>query len=87
MGVPALRVTRRAGVFPMESNTKTVAQQARVGPRTQILSTMKNLFLIRIYSTSCPVSAIILLDNVLKIRIELMKSPKDSAMEKFYRLW
>ena len=29
-----IAITRRAGVFPMESNTKTIAKQARVGPRT-----------------------------------------------------
>ena len=29
----------------------------------------------------------IVLDNVLKIWIELIKSRNDNAMEKFYRLW
>ena len=46
-------ITRRAGVVPMESNTKTVAKRARVGPRTQIVLTMENMFLIRISSISC----------------------------------
>ena len=27
-------ITRRAGVIPMESDTKTIAKRARVGPRT-----------------------------------------------------
>ena len=34
----------RAGVFPMESNTKTIAERARVEPRTQVHMTMKKLF-------------------------------------------
>ena len=34
----------RAGVFPMESITKTVAKQARVGPRTAVVLIMRKLF-------------------------------------------
>ena len=37
-------IIRRAGVFPMESNTKTIAKRARVEPRTQVHMTMKKLF-------------------------------------------
>ena len=39
------KVTRRAGVFPMESDFKTIAKRARVEPRTQMHVTMKMLFL------------------------------------------
>ena len=35
-------ITRRAGVFQMESDTETVAKQARVGPRTPVLSTINS---------------------------------------------
>ena len=79
-------ITRRAGVFPMESNTKTIAKRARVGPRTQIVLTMKMLFLIRISSISGRGSDMIVLDNVLKIWIELIKQRNDNAREKFYRV-
>ena len=57
----------------MESNTKTVAKRARVEPRTQVHMTMKKLFGVRILSTSGLGSPIIVLDNVLKICIELIK--------------
>ena len=69
----------------MESNTKTIAKRARVGPRTQIVLTMKKLFLIRISSTSSLGSPMIVLDNVFKIWIELITSRNDNATEKFYR--
>ena len=36
----------------MESNTKTIAKLTRVGPRTQIVSTMKMLFSKRLYFQS-----------------------------------
>ena len=42
-GSPLVAITRRAGVFPMESNTKTVAKRARVEPRPQVHVTMKML--------------------------------------------
>ena len=67
----------------MESNTKTVAKRARVGPRTQVHMTMKKLFWRRISSTSVLGVSIIVLDNVLKIWIELIKYRVD-AREKFY---
>ena len=57
----------------MESNTKTIAKRARVGPRTQIVLTMKMLFSVRISSISVRGSDMIVLDNVLKIWIELIK--------------
>ena len=38
-----IAITRTAGVFPMESNTKTIAKRARVEPRTQVHVTMKML--------------------------------------------
>ena len=71
----------------MESNTKTVAKPARVEPRTQVHMTMEILFWRIIRSTSARLSDMIILDNVLKIWIELIKSRNDNAMEKFYRLW
>ena len=37
--------------------------------------------------TSARLSDMIVLDNVLKIWIELIKSRNDNAMEKFYSLW
>ena len=43
-GSPLVAITRRAGVFLMQSNTKTIAKRARVGPRTQMHMTMKILF-------------------------------------------
>ena len=76
--------TRRAGVFPMESNTKTIAKRARVGPRTQMHVTTKILFWTRIWSISVRRSDMIILDNVLKIRMELMKLGNDNAGKKFY---
>ena len=79
-------VTRRAGVFPLESSTKTVAKRARVGTRTPIVFTMKVMFLIEIPSTSVRSSVMIVLDNVLKIYIELIKLSNDNVMKKFYRV-
>ena len=43
-GSPLVAITRRAGVFRMESNTKTIVKRARVGPRTSVLLTTKMLF-------------------------------------------
>ena len=57
----------------MESNMETVAKRARVGPRTQMLMTMKKLFWMRISSTSGLGSDMIVLDNALKLGIELIK--------------
>ena len=70
--VPA-RITRRAGVFPMESNTKTIAKRARVGPRTPVVLTMGILFLMRKPSTSLRGSPIISLSSVFKLWIEPIK--------------
>ena len=39
-------VTGRAGVFPMENNTETIAKRARVGRRTPVVFTMKMSLLI-----------------------------------------
>ena len=39
-----ISITRRAGVFPMKSRTKTIAKRARVEPRTQVHVTMEKLF-------------------------------------------
>ena len=68
----------------MESNTKTIAKRARVEPRTQMHMTMKKLFSITLSSTSIIGSPIIVLDNVLKLWIELIKWRNDNAREKFY---
>ena len=57
----------------MESNTKTIAKRARVEPRTQVHVTMEKLFWIRISSISGLGGDMIVLDNVLKIGIELIK--------------
>ena len=69
----------------MESNTKTIAKRARVGPRTQIVLAMTNMFWQGFQFKSEVGSPIIVLDHVLKIWIELMKLRNDNAMEKFYR--
>ena len=63
----------------MESNTKTMAKRARVGPRTQVVLTMKMLFLKRLQFESDVRSPIIVLDHVLKIWMELMKCRNDNA--------
>ena len=65
---------------------KTIAKRARVGPRAQVLMTIAKLFLKILSSTSCRGSDIIVLDNVLKLRLELIKSRNDDATEKIYRL-
>ena len=57
----------------MESNTKTIAKRARVGPRTPVVLTMKNLFLMRKPSRSLRGSPIISLSYALKLWIELIK--------------
>ena len=57
----------------MESNTETVAKRARVGPRTQVHVTMKKLFWIIICSISGRRSDMIILNDVLKLLIELLK--------------
>ena len=64
----------------MESNTETVVKPARAGPRTQIVLTIKKLFKIEISSTSGRRSDMIILDNVLKIWIELITLRNDNAM-------
>ena len=69
----------------MESNTKTIAKRARVGPRTQIVSTMETIILIKISSKSHRGSDMIVLDNVSKIWTELIVSRNDNAIEKFHR--
>ena len=69
----------------MEINTGTVAKRARVRPRTPVVLTMKMLFSRRILSTSGLVSPIIVPDNVLRIRLELIKYRNDNPMEKFNR--
>ena len=48
----------------MESNTKTIAKRARLGPRTTVLLTMRMMFWIRKPSTSGLGSDMIVLDNV-----------------------
>ena len=57
----------------MESNTKTIAKRARVEPRTQVHVTMKILFRMAISSDSVRLSEMIILDNVSKLWIELIK--------------
>ena len=56
-----------AGVFPMESSTKTIAKRARVGSHTEILSTMKKEFPRLISSTSGLASDMIVSNNVSKL--------------------
>ena len=68
----------------MESNTKTIAKRARVEPRTQMHMTMKMLFWGIISSTSVLLISEIVLDDMLKLWIELIKLIDDNAGEKFY---
>ena len=70
----------------MESNTKTIAKQPRVGPRTQIVLTMKMLFWNMFVSDKFSEITIIVSDNALKLWIELIKSKNDNVREKFYRV-
>ena len=90
MLVSALRVPGGNLVdgLPPARHTKTVAKRARVEPRTQMHMTMTILFWRMISSTSARLSDMIVLDNVLKIWIELRKQRNDNVMEKFYMfLW
>ena len=57
----------------MESNTRSIAKQARVEPRTQMHVTIIMMFSIRILSTSGLGSDMIVLDNVSKLWTELIK--------------
>ena len=70
----------------MESNTKTIAKLARVEPRTQMRMAMKIMFSITFTNEQVPGNFIIVLDNISKLWMELIKSRNDNAMEKFYRL-
>ena len=71
--------------LPHDCHTKTIAKRARLGPRTPVLSTMKMLFWRKLSSISSLESDMIVLDNVSKLWIELIKWRNDNAMEKFYR--
>ena len=71
--------------LPHACYTKTVAKRPRAEPRTQMHMTMKMMFLIIISSISVRGSDMIVLDNVIKIWIELIKLRNDNVMEKFYR--
>ena len=70
----------------MESNTKTIDKRARVEPRTQMHVTMEKMFWIIISSMSVRGSGMIVLENVLKIWIELINYRNDNARETFYRV-
>ena len=63
-----------------------ISNWPRVGPRTPVLLTMKTLISMKISSISGLGSPMIVLDNILKIWIELKKLKNDNAIEKFYRL-
>ena len=62
----------------MESDSEAVAKRARVGPRTQIVLTVKILFSIMFSSKKCSLITILVLDNVLKLWIKLIKLRNDS---------
>ena len=57
----------------MESNTKTIAKRARVEPRTQMHMTMKMLFEILLEANKRLGISEIVLDNVSRLWIELIK--------------
>ena len=57
-----------------------------MGPRTQIVLTMKRLFRNMFVSDKFSEIAIIVLDIVLKLLMELINSENDNAREKFYRV-
>ena len=68
--------------LPPARHTKTIAKRARVGPRTQMHVTMEKLFGIICVSEKCSGISEIVLDNILKLRIELIKSRNDNARKK-----
>ena len=68
--------------LPRDCHTKTIVQRARLKPRTRVEMTMKLLFWIRISPISRLGSAIIVLDNVSKIQIELIKQRNDNVTKK-----
>ena len=74
-GAAALRFIRAGTRLTVTArcHTETVAKRARVGPRTQILLTMKKFVWVEILSTSARLSDMIVLDNVLKTWMELIK--------------
>ena len=74
------------GLPRAQHNTETLAKQARVGPRTPVLLTMKKLFLMIISSTHDRGSDMIVSDNILNIWMELVNCRNDNATEKFYRV-
>ena len=53
-------------------------------PRKQVRGDLTCTFLGIIWSTSARLSDIIILDNILKICLELVKYENDNATEKFY---
>ena len=57
-----------------------------MGPRTQMHVTMEMMFSKILSSKRFLGSPIIVLDNVLRIWIELIKLQNDNATEKFYRV-
>ena len=72
--------------LPHDCHTETVAKRARVGPRTPVVLTLQKLFRMEISCTGARLSDMIVLDDVLKIWIELIKWRNGNAMKKFYRL-
>ena len=78
--------TSPSGGNQVDGLPKTIAKRARLGPRTTVLLTMIMMSRIIIPSTSGLGSELIVLDNVLKICIELIKQQNDNAKEKFYRV-
>ena len=70
--------------FTARCHTETIAKRARVGPRTQIVFTMKTLFWIMFSSKKCLLITIIVLDNLLKLWIELTNWRNNNATQKFY---
>ena len=59
----------------MESSTKTIAKRARVGPRTEIVSTMENILEVSIFWKFLVISEIVS-ENISGLRLELLKRKK-----------
>ena len=66
---------------------EAVAKRVRLGLRTPVLFTMKMLFCIMFVSKKYLVITIIVLDDAVKLRTELIKEQNHNTIEKIHGLW
>ena len=71
--------------LPLVASTKTVGKRKSRRPRTQMLLTMTNVFLNNIASRNCLGITINIVDNVLKLCMEVVKPRNDKEISEFYR--